>query len=421
MTHNKIEKQSGFTIVELLIVIVVIAILAAITIISFLGIQKKATEINLVSDLKNASTQLEIDRAKNELYPSLLTEANSGSGLNKSNSTTYQYTSDGTSFCLTATSDRYNAAAYYISNTQSNPTLGACPGHSSGSGNGSAPAGYETAPVTSGGSTEIGGYNGFQPANCPTNGGSWVKVPGNTLYGMTNGFCVQQYPASNVGGVAVSQQTGDRWTALTRTAAQSAASSVDQGTHLLTESEWMTIAANAAMQPANWSGGSVNNGRLPIGTSGASRGSFSVLLSNGSRVYFDTGASSYYAYVEYTCYNGSGASNCGLAAQNQPSPANAYYTDQLQSSVSSFGSLQNNGTYFYGDPRFANPSLNASVNTARNSGTGYLRSTYVAGSSTVYSSTRGFWNGANSSGLFTLQFLTVDSYAHATYGFRAAK
>lgn len=43
------NKQNGFTIVELLIVVVVIAILAAITIVSFNGIQTRAKNVQLVS------------------------------------------------------------------------------------------------------------------------------------------------------------------------------------------------------------------------------------------------------------------------------------------------------------------------------------------------------------------------------------
>ncbi len=45
------HKQSGFTIVELLIVVVVIAILAVITIIAYTGIQNRATEASIVSEL----------------------------------------------------------------------------------------------------------------------------------------------------------------------------------------------------------------------------------------------------------------------------------------------------------------------------------------------------------------------------------
>lgn len=419
MTH--IQKKSGFTIVELLIVIVVIAILAAIVAVTFNGIQKRSIETGLVSDLHNAATQLGIDKASSGVYPDSVANANGSKGLTSSATTAYQYTSDDDSFCLTATSTKGNTDTYYISSSVTSPTKGLCPGHTNSSGGGSVPAGYESAPIASGGSSDIGGYKAIQPSSCPSNGGAWVKVPGNSLYGTDNGFCVQQYPASNVGGVATSQQSGNRWTALGRPAAETAANAIDTGTHLQQEKEWMTIAANAAMQAANWSGGSVNSGSLPTGSSSSSRGSMSVVLSNGERVYFDTGASSYNAYVEFTCYTGADSSGCGLAAQNLPSPANVYYTDQLDSLISNFNSLESKDGKYYGDPRFANPSLQASVNSSRNTGTGYFRTNYASGSSTVYNSTRGFWNGAKTSGLFTLQFFTTESYAHATYGFRAAK
>lgn len=54
------NNTSGFTIVELLIVIVIIGILATITIISYVGISTKATEATLKSDLANASKKLKL-------------------------------------------------------------------------------------------------------------------------------------------------------------------------------------------------------------------------------------------------------------------------------------------------------------------------------------------------------------------------
>jgi len=47
------NKRRGFTIVELLIVIVVIATLAAITIVAYSGIQQRARDARRVSDLSN--------------------------------------------------------------------------------------------------------------------------------------------------------------------------------------------------------------------------------------------------------------------------------------------------------------------------------------------------------------------------------
>lgn len=63
------EKQKGFTIVELLIVVVVIAILAAITIVSYNGIQARATEASIQSDLRNAMNKFQAYKAINNIFP----------------------------------------------------------------------------------------------------------------------------------------------------------------------------------------------------------------------------------------------------------------------------------------------------------------------------------------------------------------
>ena len=55
-------KQTGFTIVELLIVIVVIAILAAITVVAYNGIQNRGYDSTVSTDLANLSKQLELLR-----------------------------------------------------------------------------------------------------------------------------------------------------------------------------------------------------------------------------------------------------------------------------------------------------------------------------------------------------------------------
>lgn len=53
MLQTPHKKQNGFTIVELLIVIVVIAILAAISIVAYRGIQDRAIESRRNSDMSN--------------------------------------------------------------------------------------------------------------------------------------------------------------------------------------------------------------------------------------------------------------------------------------------------------------------------------------------------------------------------------
>lgn len=53
------RKEEGFTIVELLIVIVVIAILAALVITSYLGIQSRARDSERQSDIRNIATAVQ--------------------------------------------------------------------------------------------------------------------------------------------------------------------------------------------------------------------------------------------------------------------------------------------------------------------------------------------------------------------------
>lgn len=63
-------KSRGFTIVELLIVIVVIAILAAITIVAYNGIQNRAYDASIQSDLRNLGNKTAAYVAEfNQLLP----------------------------------------------------------------------------------------------------------------------------------------------------------------------------------------------------------------------------------------------------------------------------------------------------------------------------------------------------------------
>ena len=143
------SKQSGFTIVELLIVIVVIGILATLVIVTFSGVQQKARDTKRETDVKALASQLEVYYANNGSYPALAqlqdntwVQANlkgldvaglvapNGSGTNTitgtTSTTTYNYsptpagcTTAGPTFCtgFTLTADREASGASDIVKT----------------------------------------------------------------------------------------------------------------------------------------------------------------------------------------------------------------------------------------------------------------------------------------------------------------
>jgi len=65
------KRTSGFTIVELLIVIVVIGILAALVIVTYNGIQQKARDTERKTDINAIASHLEAYNAQNGRYPTL--------------------------------------------------------------------------------------------------------------------------------------------------------------------------------------------------------------------------------------------------------------------------------------------------------------------------------------------------------------
>ncbi len=179
------KKQKGFTIVELLIVVVVIAILAAITIVAFNGVSNRAKESAAKTSALQADKKVKQFATLNaEALPDTLEAA----GLSSTNGMNYQYTVTGTNgFCVTASKD--NVAAYVANNytynggtllTQTTPANGACPGHSVNGGtiikNLATNPSYET------GTT---GWSGSAGASIATSTGVWADS-GTTSVRITN-------------------------------------------------------------------------------------------------------------------------------------------------------------------------------------------------------------------------------------------
>ncbi len=115
---------------------------------------------------------------------------------------------------------------------------------------------------------------------CPS---GYIGVLSNTTVGAPDDFCVMEYEAKDVGGVATSQAAVTPWVSISQTDAWGECDSLNSeplradidsddnsdGTYaLISNPEWMAIARNVEEQDDNWSGGSVGSGCLFRGNNG---------------------------------------------------------------------------------------------------------------------------------------------------------
>lgn len=116
------EKQkTGFTIVELLIVIVVIGILAAITIVAFSSVQQRANVAATQSAVQQALKKVEAQKVLDNGYPETLANA----GIAGSSNLTYGYSrvESNTMACVWA---RQAGVTYSLQTGDNQPIIGEC-------------------------------------------------------------------------------------------------------------------------------------------------------------------------------------------------------------------------------------------------------------------------------------------------------
>lgn len=396
MNHNNSRYNSAFTIVELLVVIVVIGILAAITIVSYTGISQRATASSLQSDLANATQQLKL---YNTLYGSYPT------AMNGSYCPTLP-TPDN-NYCLKPSSG--NTFTYNL-NTSTTPQTFSL-------------TATNTSTTTSYGINDSSSPIALtQPSSCPT---GFIPVPGSATYAQA-GFCVMKYEAKQSSStVPISQVAGTPWVSINQTDAATYSQNVVgcTGCHLITEAEWMTLAQNVLSVASNWSGGSVGSGLISSGHSDSAPANYLAADPSDSNGNAGETNQTFQQKRTLTLTNGQViwdlAGNVwewttGVTTGNQPGVAGNNYVSWIQwPNITTHGSL-------FPDPFPGTTGLTNSSSWTSGNGIGMLIS------STTDNTTRAFarggeWGPWGSSGVFALLLNYQPSATISYVGFRVSR
>jgi len=125
MTTRRLLRR-GFTVIELLIVIVVIGILASIIVVSYNGVTERTYKSTLQTDLRSALSKIDIYKSDNGRYPSSLGILSSGVPKSSDGAEyTYVYDSLSDTFCLSLIST-HNGIGGMTIDKEGEITTGAC-------------------------------------------------------------------------------------------------------------------------------------------------------------------------------------------------------------------------------------------------------------------------------------------------------
>lgn len=174
MTFTQLSlRQKGFTIVELLVVIIVIGIIAGIIVVSYSAVTQSARKQAVKTDAQAIASQINKYKSDKGSYPSDLSEIQIPSGV----TSTFQYAYNETagSYCVTAS---VKGASAFVKSGSVVASEGGCPGH--GINGEVAITNLASNPSGEVGSTGVSGYNS-SPISRVTGG----APSGNYLFSTT--------------------------------------------------------------------------------------------------------------------------------------------------------------------------------------------------------------------------------------------
>jgi uncharacterized protein (TIGR02145 family)/prepilin-type N-terminal cleavage/methylation domain-containing protein len=267
--------KSGFTIVELLVVIVVIGILATISVVGYTGISQRAIDVVLAHDVKSAVTKIDLHDIENGQLPSDLDEIDEGQGLRASQGNLFSYTYDSVSeeYCVQVVHS--SGRSYFATSDDKQPREGECSG-----------------------STSLAVSD---PANWLQVGTQvWAKYNlnvGTRINGtssQTNNGVIEKYCYNNIESNCTTYGALYQWDEAMQYSTTAGSQGIcPAGSHIPTDVEWKTLEMQLGMtqvaaDATTWRGTDQGTKLKPGGTSGLSlplagysstAGSFSVLSS----------------------------------------------------------------------------------------------------------------------------------------------
>ena len=241
--HSK-KTTKGFTIIELVIVIVIIGILAVISFVVYNGITNRAKRVAMEAEADKLTKKLAIYRADNDTYPKSLKTKE----CNDSDESELCFNSD--YFIDYGIFDHGNDDptddGYWFEIWPTDEDGEFCKEEHCGGGI----IGWDDGDGDDDGGGNDGGGDAVPglPEHCPE---GFIPVPGSAFYKQP-GFCVMKYEASNLNGKAVSRYDLPSWGSVTNNQAREYAQTACSGCKLMTLSQWMTLARDIVQVDKNW-------------------------------------------------------------------------------------------------------------------------------------------------------------------------